>query len=78
MTTAIFGDVTALLTNPAVGRPVALVRVADVGVPSIGVTRVGEVDRTALPDPVVPLGAPVELHSGTNAVAPEAVVLQIK
>jgi hypothetical protein len=35
------------------GRPVALVRVALVGVPRIGVTSVGEVDNTLLPDPVL-------------------------
>jgi hypothetical protein len=34
------------------GRPVALVNVALVGVPSTGVTRVGDVDKTALPVPV--------------------------
>ena len=34
------------------GKPVALVSVADVGVPKIGVTSVGEVDNTLLPEPV--------------------------
>ena len=34
------------------GRPVALVRTADDGVPSAGVTKVGEVDRTTDPVPV--------------------------
>jgi hypothetical protein len=34
------------------GSPVALVSVADVGVPKIGVTSVGEVARTLLPEPV--------------------------
>ena len=34
------------------GRPVALVRVTDVGVPRIGVVKVGEVPNTNEPDPV--------------------------
>src|SRR5215469_4518877 len=34
------------------GRPVAFVRVAEVGVPRMGVTKVGEVENTALPVPV--------------------------
>ena len=34
------------------GKPVAFVKVTDVGVPSTGVTRVGLVDRTMLPEPV--------------------------
>jgi hypothetical protein len=35
------------------GKPVALVRVADVGVPKIGVTNVGLVDNTTSPVPVL-------------------------
>ena len=35
------------------GKPVALVRVTLVGVPNIGVTRVGVVDNTTLPVPVL-------------------------
>jgi hypothetical protein len=34
------------------GKPVAFVKVADVGVPKIGVTKVGEVDSTVFPVPV--------------------------
>jgi hypothetical protein len=34
------------------GRPVAFVSVTDCGVPRIGVTRVGEVEKTNEPDPV--------------------------
>lgn len=34
------------------GRPVKLVATPDVGVPSKGVTSVGEVDNTLLPEPV--------------------------
>jgi len=34
------------------GSPVAFVNVAEVGVPKIGVTNVGEVDNTLLPEPV--------------------------
>jgi hypothetical protein len=40
-------------TPVLIGKPVALVRVALVGVPSKGVTNVGEVDSTVLPDPVL-------------------------
>jgi hypothetical protein len=36
-----------------IGRPVALVRVALEGVPKAGVTRVGDVDNTLLPEPVL-------------------------
>ena len=49
------------------GRPVALVKVALVGVPRIGVTSVGEVDNTLFPDPVlVPTPVPpfVTLSNG--------------
>ena len=34
------------------GKPVALVKVADAGVPRAGVTSVGDVDRTTFPEPV--------------------------
>jgi hypothetical protein len=54
-------------TPVAIGRPVAFVKVALVGVPRIGVTRVGEVDKTLLPDPVlVPTPVPplVTLSNG--------------
>jgi hypothetical protein len=40
------------LTPVLIGRPVALVKVAEVGVPKIGVTKVGLVDNTLLPEPV--------------------------
>ena len=35
------------------GKPVAFVSVTDEGVPRTGVTRVGEVERTLLPEPVL-------------------------
>ena len=35
------------------GKPVPLVRVTDWGVPNIGVTNVGLVDRTLFPEPVL-------------------------
>ena len=35
------------------GKPVAFVKVADVGVPKIGVVNVGLVDNTTLPVPVL-------------------------
>ena len=44
--------VTALLTRPAFGKPVALVNTAEEGVPKAGVTSVGLLERTALPVPV--------------------------
>ena len=40
------------VTPEVKGRPVALVRTAAEGVPSAGVTNVGEFDRTTFPDPV--------------------------
>ena len=39
-------------TPVLIGKPVALVNVTDVGVPRIGVTKVGEVAKTAEPEPV--------------------------
>ena len=41
------------LTPVDMGNPVALVKVAEEGVPSAGVTNVGEVDKTTFPVPVV-------------------------
>jgi hypothetical protein len=41
-----------LFTKPALGKPVAFVSVTDVGVPRMGVTNVGLVDKTLLPEPV--------------------------
>jgi hypothetical protein len=40
-------------TPVLIGNPVQLVRVPLVGVPSTGVTRVGEVERTLFPEPVL-------------------------
>jgi hypothetical protein len=40
------------LTPVEIGKPVPLVKVTDVGIPKIGVTNVGLVDNTKLPDPV--------------------------
>ena len=40
------------LTPVVIGNPVALVKVTEVGVPNIGVTKVGLVDNTKLPEPV--------------------------
>lgn len=39
-------------TPVEIGRPVQLVNVPDDGVPRTGVTKVGDVDKTTLPDPV--------------------------
>ena len=46
------------LTPVEIGRPVALVKVADDGVPSAGVTSVGDVANTAEPLPVSSVKAP--------------------
>jgi hypothetical protein len=40
------------LTPVEIGKPVPLVKVTEVGVPNRGVTKVGLVDKTKLPDPV--------------------------
>ena len=45
-------------TPVLIGKPVALVRVAEVGVPRTGVTRVGDVAKTAEPVPVSSVNAP--------------------
>src|SRR6266852_1197848 len=44
-------------TPVPIGRPVQLVNVPELGVPSIGVTKVGEVAKTALPVPVLVVSA---------------------
>jgi hypothetical protein len=46
------------LTPVLIGKPVAFVNVTDVGVPRSGVTRVGEVEKTAAPVPVSSLKIP--------------------
>jgi hypothetical protein len=48
-------------TPVEIGRPVQLVNVPDVGVPSIGVTRVGEVANTLAPEPVSSVRADARL-----------------
>lgn len=45
----------------SIGKPVALVKVPDCGVPSIGVTSVGDVANTAAPEPVPSVNAPAKL-----------------
>ena len=78
--------VATLLPRPEIpvetGRPVALVSVADVGVPRIGVTKVGEVAKTAAPVPVSLVRAVVRLaldgvarKVATPAASPETPVL---
>jgi hypothetical protein len=55
------------LTPVEIGKPVALVNVADAGVPKTGVTSVGLVDNTLFPEPVlVPTPVPpfVTFNSG--------------
>lgn len=53
--------VTALLTRPAFGKPVALVSTAEDGVPKAGVTSVGLVANTKAPEPVSPVTAAAKL-----------------
>jgi len=53
------------------GRPVALVRVTEVGVPRTGVIKVGEVDSTLLPDPVDVVTPVPPLATGRVPVTPE-------
>jgi hypothetical protein len=48
-------------TPVEIGRPVAFVRVAEDGVPSAGVTRVGEVAKTSEPEPVSSVTAVIRL-----------------
>jgi hypothetical protein len=52
------------------GKPVALVNVADVGVPKTGVTSVGEVDNTLLPEPVEVVTPVPPLATGKVPVTP--------
>lgn len=61
---------------PAIGRRVALVRTNAVGIPSAGVTSVGEVARTIFPLPVVAISprTPELLNSTDPLVPPEIVV----
>ena len=53
--------VTALLTRPAFGKPVALVSTTEEGVPNAGVTNVGLVANTKAPEPVSPVTAAAKL-----------------
>jgi hypothetical protein len=48
-------------TPVEIGNPVALVRVAEDGVPSAGVTSVGEVAKTRFPEPVSSVTADARL-----------------
>jgi len=60
-------------TPVLIGRPVAFVKVALVGVPRIGVTKVGEVDSTLLPEPVlVPTPVPPFATFSTGPVSNNA------
>lgn len=52
------------------GRPVKLVATPDVGVPKIGVTSVGEVDNTLLPEPVDVVTPVPPLATGSVPVTP--------
>ena len=52
------------------GKPVQLVSVPEVGVPKTGVTSVGEVDKTLLPDPVEVVTPVPPLATGRVPVTP--------
>ena len=54
------------------GRPVAFVNTAAVGVPSAGLTSVGDVAKTMLPEPVVvlPSAVTVPLVGNVSVVVP--------
>ena len=63
------------------GRPVALVNVTDVGVPRIGVTKVGLVDKTTLPVPVevvTPVPPFATFNVPANVTAPLVALLGVK
>jgi hypothetical protein len=68
-------------TPVAIGRPVAFVKVALVGVPRIGVTKVGEVANTADPVPVSSVKAPkrlAELNEPKDVALPTEVTAPVK
>jgi hypothetical protein len=68
-------------TPVPIGRPVAFVKVALVGVPRIGVTRVGEVAKTAEPVPVSSVKAPkrlAELNEPNDVALPTEVTAPVK
>ena len=59
------------------GKPVALVNVTDVGVPKIGVTSVGLVERTLLPEPVLVVTPVPPLATASvpaNVIVPDVVI----
>lgn len=60
------------LTPDEIGNPVAFVRVAKDGVPRLGVTNVGDVSNTMLPEPVVelPSAVTVPLVGNVSVVVP--------
>jgi len=68
-------------TPVAIGSPVAFVKVALVGVPRMGVTRVGEVANTADPVPVSSVKAPkrlAELNEPNEVALPTEVTAPVK
>lgn len=63
------------------GKPVALVKVTDVGVPKIGVTSVGDVDKTTDPEPVedvTPVPPLATASVPATVTAPEVAVDGVK
>jgi hypothetical protein len=63
------------------GKPVALVNVTDVGVPRIGVTKVGEVAKTAEPEPVSSVKAVdklAEVKEPSDVALPTEVTAPVK
>jgi hypothetical protein len=68
-------------TPVLMGKPVAFVKVALVGVPRIGVTKVGEVANTADPEPVSSVKAPArleELNEPKDVALPTEVTAPVK
>jgi len=67
------------LTPDEIGNPVAFVRVAKDGVPRLGVTNVGDVSNTMLPEPVVelPSAVTVPLVGNVSVVVPEKVKVEL-
>jgi hypothetical protein len=68
-------------TPVLIGKPVAFVSVTDVGVPKIGVTKVGEVANTADPVPVSSVNAPkrlAELNDPNDVALPTLVTAPVR
>ena len=65
--------VIALLTRPPFGSPVQLVKTPEAGVPKAGVTRVGLLDNTLLPEPVEVVTPVPPRATGSVPVVPPSI-----